>query len=188
MIEQIRKNALGEWESISIEIRPSSLKNEDGSLKPFYLKRSFSFLPEDQFKLEVINYADAYGEIPLAKIILKGYVEWQGDHPIAKGAQKVDFIANHAYEVTPLIQNFTDVLNASAKENFEIWETGKSQSILRKRFLPFGLSEGQIFKEYDLMYIFNDMMFWGARNIDGRGFDTELNRPTNLQIPMKRKS
>jgi hypothetical protein len=60
-------------------------------------------------------------------------------------------------------------------------------SILRKKFLPFGLIEGQIFKEYDLIYIFNDMMFWGARNIDGRGFDTEENRPTNLQIPMKRK-
>jgi hypothetical protein len=30
-------------------------------------------------------------------------------------------------------------------------------------------------------------LFWGARNIDGRGFDTEQNRPTNLQIPLIRK-
>src|ERR1700674_4283224 len=29
-----------------------------------------------------------------------------------------------------------------------------------------------------------DLLFWGARNIDGRGFDTEQNRPTNLQIPL----
>ncbi|WP_431610836.1 hypothetical protein [Chryseobacterium sp. 'Rf worker isolate 10'] len=187
MMEQIRNNALGEWESISTEIRPSSLKNEDGSLKPFYLKRSFSLLPEDHFKLEIINYADPYGEIPLAKLALEGHAEWKGDHPIAEGAQKVDFTADVAYEVTPLIQNFTDVLNSLAKDHFETWETGKSQSILRKKFLPFGLSEGQVFKEYDLIYIFNDMMFWGARNIDGRGFDTEANRPTNLQIPMKRK-
>jgi hypothetical protein len=188
MIEQIRKNALGEWESISTEIRPGALKNADGSLKPFYLKRSFTFLPEDKFELEIINYADAYGEIPLAKIALKGHVEWKGSHNIAEGAQKVDFTADEVYEVTPLIPNFTVVLNTLAKENFEVWETGKSQSILRKKFLPFGLVEGQIFKEYDLIYIFNDMMFWGARNIDGRGFDTEENRPTNLQIPMKRKS
>lgn len=187
MMEQIRKSALGEWESISTEIRPSSLKNEDGSLKPFYLKRSFSLLPEDHFKLEIINYADPYGQIPLVKIVLKGHTEWKGDHPIAEGAQKVDFTADEAYEVTPLISNFTDILNNLAKENFDTWETGKSQSILKKKFLPFGLSEGQVFKEYDLMYIFNDMMFWGARNIDGRGFDTEENRPTNLQIPMKRK-
>jgi hypothetical protein len=50
-------------------------KNADGSLKPFYLKRSFTFLIEDKFELEIINYADAYGEIPLAKIALKGHVE-----------------------------------------------------------------------------------------------------------------
>jgi hypothetical protein len=49
------------------------------------------------------------------------------------------------------------------------------------------LSEGQVFKEYDLIYLNNDMMFWGARNVDGRGFDTEANRPTNLQIPMTRQ-
>jgi hypothetical protein len=27
---------------------------------------------------------------------------------------------------------------------------------------------------------------WGARNIGGRGFDAEQNRPTNLQIPLVR--
>ncbi|MGH1519420.1 hypothetical protein [Chryseobacterium sp. JK1] len=187
MIEQIKNSAIGEWESISTEIRPSASKNEDGSLKPFYLKRSFSLLPNDQFSLEILNYADPYGAIPLAKISLKGHVEWQGNHPIADGAQKVDFTADEAYEVTPLIQNFTDILNSLAQENFEIWETGKPQSILKKKFLPFGLAAGQVFKEYDLIYVFNDLMFWGARNIDGRGFDTEANRPTNLQIPMKRK-
>jgi len=33
----------------------------------------------------------------------------------------------------------------------------------------------------------DNLLFWGARNVDGRGFDTEENRPTNLQIPMVRK-
>ncbi len=41
--------------------------------------------------------------------------------------------------------------------------------------------------EYDLVYLNRDMLFWGARNIDGRGFDKEENRPTNLQIPLVRK-
>ena len=50
-----------------------------------------------------------------------------------------------------------------------------------------GLAEGQIFKEYDLIFVLNEMMFWGARNVDGRGFDREENRPTNLQIPLIRK-
>jgi hypothetical protein len=40
---------------------------------------------------------------------------------------------------------------------------------------------------YDLIYIYADLLFWGARNVDGRGFDTEDNRPTNLQIPLRRQ-
>ncbi|UWX60611.1 hypothetical protein N0B40_19760 [Chryseobacterium oranimense] len=187
MLEQIKQSSLGNWQSIAVEIRPSSLKNEDGTLKPFYLKRLFSFLPEDRFELEITNYADPFGEIPTAKMFIKGHVEWKGAHPIAEGAQKVDFTADESYEVTSLHQGFTDLLNNLAKERFENWETGKSQDILKKKFPPFGLAEGQIFKEYDLIYIVKNMMFWGARNIDGRGFDTEENRPTNLQIPMIRK-
>ncbi|SHL92221.1 hypothetical protein [Chryseobacterium polytrichastri] len=186
-VEEIKKEALGDWKSIAVEVRPSSFKNEDGSLKPFYLTREFSYLPDDKFQLEIINYADAFGKIPLVKMLIKGEVEWQGDHPIAEGAQKVDFTANESYEVTPLILNFVDVLNGLAKEGFNQWEVGKSQNIFKKSFVPFGLKEGDVFKEYDLVYLYKDMMFWGARNVDGRGFDTEENRPTNLQIPMVRK-
>lgn len=146
MNEQIKQNSLGHWESISLEIRPSSLKNEDGTLKPFYLKRQFSFLAGDKFELKIINCADPYGKISLAEIFLKGSTEWKGSHPIAESAQKVDFTADEAYEVTPLNQNFADVLNNLAKENFAVWEIGKPQSILKKKFLPFGLAEGQILK------------------------------------------
>jgi len=63
----------------------------------------------------------------------------------------------------------------------------KPQSIFGKSFAPFGLVEGKNFMEYDLIYLNRDMLFWGARNIDGRGFDKEENRPTNLQIPLVRK-
>ncbi|KMQ65736.1 hypothetical protein ACM46_07685 [Chryseobacterium angstadtii] len=187
MLEQIKQNSLGNWESMAVEVRPGSFRNEDGTLKPFYLKRSFTFLPENQFELEIINYADPYANVPLAKMLIGGRIEWQGTHSVAEGAYKADFIADEFYEVMPLYQGFADLLNTAAKEGFEHWETGKSQSILKKKFLPFGLAEGQIFKEYDLIYIFNDMMFWGARHVDGRGFDTEENRPANLQIPMVRK-
>ena len=67
------------------------------------------------------------------------------------------------------------------------WEVGTPQKIFGKSFAPFGLVEGRHFMEYDLVYLNHDMLFWGARNIDGRGFDTEPNRPTNLQIPLARK-
>jgi hypothetical protein len=182
---KIKEAMLGDWESIAPEVRPS--KNADGSLKPFYLKRAFKYLPSDRFELEVVNSADPYGAVPLARIKIGGHMLWQGPHPIAPGAQKVDFVADESYEVTPIAQGFADVLNKVASAGYAPWAVNTPQSIFGKNFAPFALKEGTNFMEYDLVYLRGDLLFWGARNIDGRGFDTEQNRPTNLQIPLIRK-
>jgi hypothetical protein len=184
-VTKIKQAMIGNWESIVPEIRPS--KNPDGSLKPFYLKRAFKYLPSDRFELDVVNSADPYGAVPLARIKIGGHMLWQGPHPIAPGAQKVDFVADEAYEVTPLMQRFADLLNKVASAGYAPWAVNVPQSIFGKTFVPFGLQEGKNFMEYDLVYLRGDLLFWGARNIDGRGFDTEQNRPTNLQIPLLRK-
>jgi hypothetical protein len=184
-IAKIKLALLGEWESIAAEVRPS--KNPDGSLKPFYLKRAFKYQPSDRFELDVVNSADPYGAVPLARIRIGGHMQWLGPHPIAAGAQKVNFIADEAYEVTPLAPGFADVLNKVASTGYAPWAANAPQSIFGKAFAPFGLKEGTNFMEYDLVYIRSDLLFWGARNIDGRGFDTEQNRPTNLQIPLVRR-
>jgi hypothetical protein len=186
-VTKIKQAMLGNWESVAPEVRPSAAKNADGSLKPFYLKRAFKYLPSDRFELEIINSADPYGAAPLARIKIGGHMLWQGPHPIAPGAQKVDFVADESYEVTPLAAGFADVLNKVASAGYAPWAVSSSQSIFGKTFAPFGLKEGTNFMEYDLVYLRGDLLFWGARNIDGRGFDTEQNRPTNLQIPLVRK-
>jgi len=186
-VTKIRTALLGDWESVAPEVRPSAAKNADGSLKPFYLKRAFKYQPSDRFELEIVNSADPYGAVPLARIKIRGHMLWQGSHPIAPGAQKVDFVADEAYEVTPLAQGFADVLNKVASAGYAPWAVNAPQSIFGKSFAPFGLKEGTNFMEYDLVYLRGDLLFWGARNIDGRGFDTEQNRPTNLQIPLVRK-
>jgi hypothetical protein len=184
-VAKIKQGLLGNWESIAPEIRPS--KNPDGSLKPFYLKRTFKYQPSDRFELEVVNFADPYGAVPLARLRIGGHMLWQGPHPIAPGAQKVDFVADEAYEVTPLVQGFADILNKVASTGYAPWAVNSSQTIFGKAFAPFGLEEGTNFMEYDLVYLRGELLFWGARNIDGRGFDTEQNRPTNLQIPLVRR-
>ena len=186
-VDQIKHAVLGDWTSIAPEVRPSAFKNPDSTLKPFYLTREFKVLPDDRFELTIVNSVDPYGKAPLARIFIRGHMLWRGDHPIAAGAQKVDFIADEAYEVTPLLQGFADLLNKVAADGYAKWEVGHAQSIFGKTFAPFGLSAGKNFMEYDLVYLSHDMLFWGARNIDGRGFDTEENRPTNLQIPLVRK-
>ena len=186
-VPKIKAAMLGNWESIAPEVRPSASKGPDGSLKPFYLKRTFKYQPSDRFELEIINSADPYGAVPLARIKIGGHMLWQGPHPIAPGAQKVDFVADESYEVTPLAQGFADVLNKVASAGYGPWAVNAPQSIFGKAFAPFALKEGANFMEYDLVYLRGDLLFWGARNIDGRGFDTEQNRPTNLQIPLVRK-
>ena len=184
-VANIKQAMLGSWESIAPEVRPS--KNPDGSLKPFYLKRAFKYLPSDRFELEVVNSADPFGAVPLARIRIGGHMLWQGPHPIAPGAHKVDFVADESYEVTPLVQGFADVLNKVASAGYAPWAVNAPQSVFGKNFAPFALKEGTNFMEYDLVYLRGDLLFWGARNIDGRGFDSEQNRPTNLQIPLVRK-
>ena len=74
-IAKIKEAMLGNWESIAPEVRPS--KNPDGSLKPFYLKRAFKYQPSDRFELEVVNSADPYGAVPLARIRIGGHMLWQ---------------------------------------------------------------------------------------------------------------
>jgi hypothetical protein len=113
-------------------------------------------------------------------------MSWRGPHPIAPGAQKVDFTADESYEVTPLAQGFVDVLNKVATSGYQPWAVDVPQSIFGKGFLPFGLWAGTNFMEHDLVYLRGELLFWGSRNVDGRGFDTEANRPTNLQIPLVR--
>src|SRR5258708_7557259 len=184
-VTKIKQAMIGNWESIAPEIRPS--KNPDGSLKPFYLKRAFKYQASDRFELEVVNSADPNGAVPLARIKIGGHMLWQGAHPIAPGAQKVDFVADESYEVTPLVQGFADILNKVASAGYAPWSVNSPQSIFGKTFAPFALKEGTDFMEYDLVYLKGNLLFWGARNIDGRGFETEQNRPTNLQIPLVRK-
>ena len=95
-VTKIKQAMLGNWESVAPEVRPSASKNPDGSLKPFYLKRAFKYLPSDRFELEIVNSADPYGAVPLARIKIGGHMLWQGSHPIAPGAQKVDSLPMRA--------------------------------------------------------------------------------------------
>lgn len=186
-VEQIKQALVGRWESLATEVRPSAGKNPDGSSKPFYLKRDFTYVAGDRFELAIVNSADPHGAVPVARIVIKGHMAWRGPHPVADGAQKVDFVADTGYDVTPLHQGFADLLNQVASTGYAKWEVNTGQSVFGKAFLPFGLAEGKNFMEFDLVYLRGDLLFWGARHVDGRGFDNEENRPTSLQIPLARK-
>src|SRR5258708_3635012 len=135
-VMKVKEAMLGDWESIAPEVRPSASKNPDGSLKPFYLKRTFKYLPTDRFELEIINSADPYGAVPLARIKIGGHMLWRGQHPITPSARKVDFVADEIYEVTPLAQGFADVLNKVASAGYAPWVVDAPRAYLERPLLP----------------------------------------------------
>jgi hypothetical protein len=177
----------GQWVSITTELRPSSNKSATGDILPFYCSRVFTYSPGDRFACTVLNYADANGKVPLVKIVIKGHNAWQGAHPIAEGAYNLDYIADEAYEVTPLHQGFAAVANKFPANGLNTWEVNVMQDVRGIAFPLFSLVEGQTYVDYDLIYIYNDMLFNGSKNVDGRAFDKPENRPTNLQIPLVRQ-
>jgi hypothetical protein len=174
----------GQWVSITTELRPSSNKSPEGDILPFYCSRVFEYSPGDRFACTVINYADPNGKVPLVKIVIRGHNEWKEAHPIAPGAYKVDYVADEAYEVTPLHQGFANVANRFLAEGLNTWEVNVTQDLLGKGFPLFSLVEGQTYVDYDLIYFYAGMLFNGSKNVDGRAFDKPENRPTNLQIPL----
>ena len=184
--DQLKSALVGEWASIATEVRPSATRAADGMPKPFYLKRAFKALAGDRFELTIVNAADPNSAAPIARIFIAGHMLWRGPHPLVAGAQKVDFVADERYEVTPMIQGFADIANQVASQGFATWTVGGTQSVFGKTFALFGLAAGTNFMEYDLVHLDHDLLFWGARHVDGRGFDSEANRPTNLQIPLVR--
>lgn len=176
----------GQWVSSTSELRPSTNKSATGEIQPFYCSREFTYSSGDRFACTVINYADANGKVPLVKMVIQGHNAWQGEHPIAKGAYNLDYIADETYEVTPLHQGFVTVANTFPGHGLKTWEVNVTQDVKGKAFPLFGLLEGHIYVDYDLIYISNDMLFNGSKHVDGRAFDRPENRPTNLQIPLVR--
>lgn len=177
----------GKWVSISPELRPSISKNAAGDILPFYLTRSFTYSADDVFECTVINYADPSAKIPLVDITIKGHLVWLGEHPLTEGAYNLNYVADISYEITPLNQAFADAINKIPNSTLNKWELNKTQDVKGKAFPAFGLTEGQIYIDYDLIYIYDNLLFNGSKNVDGRAFDKPENRPTNLQVPLVRK-
>ena len=178
----------GEWVSIAPELRPSITKSTAGDINPFYCTRAFKYLPDDGFECTLINYLDADGKTPLVKFAIHGHLEWQGDHPIAAGAQQVDFIADKAYEVTPLHAGWVGAVNRILPNGLNKFGLNVPQDLRGKVFPSFGLTDAKTYVDYDLIYIHRDMLFNGSKNVDGRPFNKPANRPTNLQVPLVRLS
>jgi hypothetical protein len=187
-LQQLKQTlAKSQWTSFAVELRPSTIASQ-GSIKPFYCFREFDYPDSDTFNLLFTSYADPYGKIPLALMTIRGHVRYGQEHPIAPGAYEIDYIADLEFSVKLLNENLAKALNGlPLADGVSPWTANVPQNVTRKGVPAFGLTAGENFTECDLIYIKDNLLFNGSRNIDGRPFDSPANRPTNLQIPLIRK-
>ncbi|MBV7328816.1 hypothetical protein KFU94_11255 [Chloroflexi bacterium TSY] len=185
-LDEVKEYAMGEWESISIELRPTEDRTGSGVILPTYLTRNFTYLEDDRFIGIITMYGDNYGELPLMEFEFIGELVWGNVHPIADGAWEIDYVLNEGFGVTPLSEPAAEMLNQVPVEGLEPFEIGVKQDILQKAFPLFNLAEGDIAVDYDLIYFKDGMLFMGAKHVDGTPFDRPERRPHQLQIPLMR--
>ncbi|HAA17135.1 MAG TPA: hypothetical protein DCE41_37645 [Cytophagales bacterium] len=185
-LEEVQTYALGEWASLSVELRPTEDRTGSGKIDPTFLKRHFHYLSKDQFVGTITMFADNYGQMPLLEFEFKGALNWGEEHPIAKGAWVIDYVLNEGFAVTPLHEQSAQMLNMGLPEGMEPFAVGEKKDILGKAFPMFHIEEGQIVSDYDLIYFHSGLLFMGAKHVDGTPFDKAENRPHQLQIPLSR--
>lgn len=185
-LDEVKATAIGTWTSLSVELRPAEDRSGGGAVEPTRLRRDFVYNADDTFTGTITMYVDDYGQAPLMAFEFKGHLRWGGPHPIADGAWGIDYVLDLGFGVTPLHDDAAMMLNADLPDGMTPFAAGVKQDILGKAFPMFHLAEGQIVTDYDLIWFHGDLLFMGAKHVDGTPFDLPERRPHQLQIPMRR--
>ena len=187
-LEDVQAAAIGEWKSLSVELRPSEDRTGSGQIQPMLLRRHFTYIDEQRFVGVITMFMDDYGEAPLMEFEFKGHLRWLDAHPIAKGAWSIDYILDEGFGVTPLNEGAAQMLNAGLPPGMTAFVVNEKKDILGKAFPMFNIAEGEIATDHDLIYFKGGMLFMGAKHVDGTPFDKPERRPHQLQIPLVRVS
>ncbi|MEM9464647.1 MAG: hypothetical protein AAGA90_04710 [Actinomycetota bacterium] len=187
-LEEVRANAVGDWESISVELRPTEDRTGSGVVEPTRLRRRFHYAADDTFTGVITMYLDEYGQAPLLEFEFRGRLVWGGPHPIAAGAYEIDYVLDAGFGVTPLNDGAAEMLNAGLVDGMTPFTAGVQNDILGQAFPMFNITEGEIASDYDLIYFHSGLLFMGAKHVDGTPFDQPDRRPHQLQVPLARVS
>ncbi|MEM9998372.1 MAG: hypothetical protein AAF809_11775 [Bacteroidota bacterium] len=185
-LDALKDAILGTWVSLAVELRPTEDRTGSGQIEPTYLTRVFTYGPDDTFTGVIRMFGDNYGTLPLFEFAFEGHLVWHGAHPIAEGAFSVDYVLDTGFGVTPLNDQAAAMLNAMPAEGVAPFEAGVQQDLLEKPFPLFNMVAGQIVVDYDLLYLHDGMLFFGAKHVDGTPFDKPERRPHQLQVPLVR--
>jgi len=176
----------GSWESITCELRPTPYQ-EGSAPTPFNLTRAFTY-DGDLFAGTIVSYADQLCEVPLVSYTFEGHLLSHGESPAAPGAELIDYVLDRSLKLTPLNDQFTEQVNQLPPGacGAETWKTGVEQSVAETGCALLNLEKGQVYTDHDIVHVIDDMLFFGAKPVDGSNFEDPANRPVQLQVPLIR--
>ncbi len=174
----------GTWESIACELRPQA--GQDG-IAPWYLKRSISFAP-GRIDAHFTTFADPTCNAPLLELKFGGDVNILGTSDVAPGAQNVDLIVNDYLTITPQMEGFAGFLNSADAGacGAKGWSVGEEQDVFRTGCSVMGVAANSPTTEYEVLHVSAGHLYFGARPVNGLPLAEPDDRPTALQMPLKR--
>lgn len=174
----------GTWKSIACELRPQA--GQDG-IAPWYLKRSIEFGP-GRIDAHFTTYADPLCSAPLLELKFGGDVTVLGESSVAAGAMEVDLVVNDYLTVTPRMEGFAGFLNAAEAGTCgaQEWSVGIEQDVFMTGCSVMGVAANSPTIEYEVLYVSAGHLYFGARPVDGQPLAEPTDRPTALQMPLKR--
>lgn len=183
----------GHWKSIACELRPQSGKPGE-PVQSSWVTRDFTFDGTGKFKATIITYVDQFCEVPMNEFNFSGHAELGGPSRAAAGARDITYVLDESLSITPRAQAVVDMMAQLPPKacGDEPYRLNVAQSILKKPcVLLNNIDSGQVVRDHDLIYLHGrgryQMLFMGAKHVDGSGFYKPENRPkSGLQVPMMR--
>lgn len=193
-LDGLKSRLTGHWVSISCELRPQQNPADPAKAPtPSYLKRDFTYDAEGGFSANITVFADPACTIPAVSYDFAGRIVWHDANPAAPGAWSQDYVLDRKLQLTVLAEPMAAQLNqlpqgACGDGPFTV---GQVRDILGKPCVLLRFVDGSPFVvDHDFLYIREDtpdMLFMGAKHVDGTGFYAPENRPqVGLQQPLIR--
>ncbi|MEM8851802.1 MAG: hypothetical protein AAGE03_17435 [Pseudomonadota bacterium] len=193
-LDGLKTRLVRTWTSISCEMRPQA-NAQDPTLAPdpSYLTRDFVYDAEDGFEANITVYADSACAVPAVSYDFAGRIVWHDPNPAAPGAWSQDYVLDRRLDLTVLAPPMADQLNAlpDGACGDGPFVVGETRDILGKPCALLRFVDGNPYVvDHDLLHVRQDtpdMLFMGAKHVDGTGFYYAENRPVvGLQQPLIR--
>ena len=193
-LEALQSRLVGNWTSIACELRPQA-NNVDSSLAPTptYLQRNFTFDSNSGFEANITVYADPACDVAAASYDFAGEIRWHDENPAVEGAWSQDYVLNKKLQLTIMAPPMAEQLNALPEGacGEGLFVVGQTRDILGKPCVLLTFVDNDLYVvDHDFLFVpeyASNMLFMGAKHVDGTGFYHPENRPTvGLQQPLVR--